>query len=162
MFVYSMCNSVLLYVSNCFALSWPGHNCKWELVLNLPTWLNKGEGGDNFIFRTVFIHKRQLHGNSASPKNSYARSFSSYGKCIYCTPGIQALVNETTVITNFLPLMSSNLSIWNVMAQCLLITYSILTDMQSKSIQKEIHHFIGIHPHLVNILLTVDIRNDQS
>ena len=25
---YSMCNSVLLYVSNCFALSWPGRNCK--------------------------------------------------------------------------------------------------------------------------------------
>ena len=40
---YSMCNSVLLYVSNCVALSWPGRNCKWELVLNLPTWLNKGE-----------------------------------------------------------------------------------------------------------------------
>jgi hypothetical protein len=40
---YSMCNSVLLYVSNCFALSWPGRNCKRELVLNLPTWLNKDE-----------------------------------------------------------------------------------------------------------------------
>ena len=40
---YSMCNSVLLYVSNCFALSWPGRNCKLELVLNLPTWLNKGD-----------------------------------------------------------------------------------------------------------------------
>ena len=38
---YSMCNSV--YVSNCFALSWPGRNCKWELVLNLPTWLIKGK-----------------------------------------------------------------------------------------------------------------------
>uniref|UniRef100_A0A8K9XH44 Reverse transcriptase domain-containing protein n=1 Tax=Oncorhynchus mykiss TaxID=8022 RepID=A0A8K9XH44_ONCMY len=25
---YSMCNSVSLYVSNCFALSWPGRNCK--------------------------------------------------------------------------------------------------------------------------------------
>ena len=41
--VYSMCNSVSLYVSNCFALCWPGRNCKLELVLNLPTWLNKGE-----------------------------------------------------------------------------------------------------------------------
>jgi hypothetical protein len=28
MFVYFMCNSVLLYVSNCFALSWPGRSCK--------------------------------------------------------------------------------------------------------------------------------------
>uniref|UniRef100_A0A8C8K534 ELMO domain-containing protein n=1 Tax=Oncorhynchus tshawytscha TaxID=74940 RepID=A0A8C8K534_ONCTS len=26
--VYSMCNSVLLFVSHCFALSWPGRNCK--------------------------------------------------------------------------------------------------------------------------------------
>ena len=33
-FVYSMCNSVLLYVLNCYALSWPGRSCKWELVLN--------------------------------------------------------------------------------------------------------------------------------
>jgi hypothetical protein len=39
---YSVCNSVLLFVSNCFALSWPGLSCKWELILNLPTWLNKG------------------------------------------------------------------------------------------------------------------------
>ena len=38
-----MCNSVLLFVSQCFALSWPGRSCKWELVLNWPTWLNKGE-----------------------------------------------------------------------------------------------------------------------
>jgi hypothetical protein len=43
MFVYSMCYSVLLYVSNFFALSWPGRSCKWELVLNKPTWLNEGE-----------------------------------------------------------------------------------------------------------------------
>jgi hypothetical protein len=43
MFVYSMCNSVLLFVSHCFALSWQSHSCKWELVLNWPTWLNKGE-----------------------------------------------------------------------------------------------------------------------
>ena len=28
MLVYPMCNSMLLYVSNCFALSWPGRNCK--------------------------------------------------------------------------------------------------------------------------------------
>ena len=42
-----MCNSVSLYLSNCFALSWPGRNCKWELVLNLPTWLNKGEINKN-------------------------------------------------------------------------------------------------------------------
>ena len=34
MFVYSMYNSVLLFVSHCFALSWPGRSCKWELVLN--------------------------------------------------------------------------------------------------------------------------------
>ena len=34
---------MLLFVLNCFALSWPGSSCKWELVLNLPTWLNKGE-----------------------------------------------------------------------------------------------------------------------
>ena len=41
-FVYPMCNFVL-FVSHCLALSWPGHSCKWELVLNWPTWLNKGE-----------------------------------------------------------------------------------------------------------------------
>ena len=29
-FVYPMCNSVLLFVSHCFALSWPGRRCKWE------------------------------------------------------------------------------------------------------------------------------------
>ena len=28
MFVYSMCNSVLLFVLHCFALSWPGRSCK--------------------------------------------------------------------------------------------------------------------------------------
>ena len=39
-FVYPMCNSVLLF---CFALSWPSRSCKWELVINWPTWLNKGE-----------------------------------------------------------------------------------------------------------------------
>ena len=33
-FVHSMCNSVLLYVSNCYALSWSGYSCKWERVLN--------------------------------------------------------------------------------------------------------------------------------
>ena len=38
-----MCNSVLLFVSHCFALSWPGRSCKRELVLNWTTWLNKGE-----------------------------------------------------------------------------------------------------------------------
>ena len=38
-----MCNSVLLFLSHCFALSWPARSCKWELVLNWPTWLNKGE-----------------------------------------------------------------------------------------------------------------------
>ena len=43
MFVYSMCNTVLLFMSHCFALSWPGLSCKWELVLKWPTWLNKGE-----------------------------------------------------------------------------------------------------------------------
>jgi hypothetical protein len=32
--VYSMCNSVLLLVSHCFAFSWPGRSCKLELVLN--------------------------------------------------------------------------------------------------------------------------------
>ena len=37
-----MCNSVL-FLSHCFASSWPGRSCKWELVLNWPTWLNKGE-----------------------------------------------------------------------------------------------------------------------
>ena len=26
--VYSMCNSVLLFVSHCFALTWPGRSCK--------------------------------------------------------------------------------------------------------------------------------------
>ena len=36
-------NYVLLFLSHCFALSWPGRSCKWELVLNWPTWLNKGE-----------------------------------------------------------------------------------------------------------------------
>jgi hypothetical protein len=41
-FVYPMCNSVL-FVSHCFALSWPGRSCKWELALNWRTWLNKGE-----------------------------------------------------------------------------------------------------------------------
>ena len=30
-------------LSYCFALSWPGRSCKWELVLNWPTWLNKGD-----------------------------------------------------------------------------------------------------------------------
>ena len=40
-FVYSM--FVLLFVSHHFALSWPGRSCKWELVLNWPPWLNKGE-----------------------------------------------------------------------------------------------------------------------
>jgi hypothetical protein len=29
--------------SYCFALSWPSRSCKWELVLNWPAWLNKGE-----------------------------------------------------------------------------------------------------------------------
>jgi hypothetical protein len=38
-----MCNSVLLFVSHCFALSWLGRSCKWELVLNWLTLLNKGE-----------------------------------------------------------------------------------------------------------------------
>ena len=28
MFIYSMCNSVMLFVPNCFALSWPGRSCK--------------------------------------------------------------------------------------------------------------------------------------
>ena len=28
MFVYPMCNSVLLFSSHCFALSWPGGSCK--------------------------------------------------------------------------------------------------------------------------------------
>ena len=42
MFVYPMCNSVLSFLSHCFALSWPGRSCKWELVLNWPTWLNIG------------------------------------------------------------------------------------------------------------------------
>jgi hypothetical protein len=32
----------VLFVSHCFALSWPGCSYKWELVLNWPTWLNKG------------------------------------------------------------------------------------------------------------------------
>ena len=41
-FVYPMCKSVM-FLSHCFALSWPGHNCKRELVFNWPTWLNKGE-----------------------------------------------------------------------------------------------------------------------
>ena len=31
------------FLSHCFALSWPGCSCKLELVLNWPTWLNKGE-----------------------------------------------------------------------------------------------------------------------
>ena len=38
-----MCNSVLLFVSHCFALSLPGRSCRWELVLNWPTCLNIGE-----------------------------------------------------------------------------------------------------------------------
>jgi hypothetical protein len=29
-----ICNSVLLFMSHCFALSWPGRSCKWQLVLN--------------------------------------------------------------------------------------------------------------------------------
>ena len=33
----------LLFVSHCFALSWPGCICKWELVLNWPSCLNIGE-----------------------------------------------------------------------------------------------------------------------
>ena len=36
-----MCNPVL-FLSQCFGLSWQGRGCKWELVLNWPTWLNKG------------------------------------------------------------------------------------------------------------------------
>ena len=43
MFAYSMFNSVLLFLSHCFALSWPCRSCKGELVLNWPTWINKGE-----------------------------------------------------------------------------------------------------------------------
>ena len=39
-FVYPMCNSVL-FLLHCFALAWPGHSCKWELVHNWPTWWNK-------------------------------------------------------------------------------------------------------------------------
>ena len=31
---FTPCVTVLLYVSHCFALSWQGRNCKWELVLN--------------------------------------------------------------------------------------------------------------------------------
>ena len=38
-----MCNSVLLFLSHCFDLSWPGRSYKWELVLSWPTWLNKDE-----------------------------------------------------------------------------------------------------------------------
>ena len=40
--LFILCVTVL-FVSHCFALSWPGRSCKWELVLNWPTWLNKGE-----------------------------------------------------------------------------------------------------------------------
>ena len=36
-----MCNYVLLFLSHCFALSWPGRSYKWKLVLNWSTWLNK-------------------------------------------------------------------------------------------------------------------------
>ena len=43
MFVLLHITTLCCYVSNCSALSSPGRNCKWELVLNLPTWLNKGE-----------------------------------------------------------------------------------------------------------------------
>ena len=31
---FTPCVTLLLNVSNCFALSWPGRSCKWELVLN--------------------------------------------------------------------------------------------------------------------------------
>ena len=41
--LYICLSYVLLFLSHCFALSWPGRSCKWELVLNWPTWLNKGE-----------------------------------------------------------------------------------------------------------------------
>ena len=39
-FVNFMCYSVLLFVSHCFALSWRGRSCKWEVVLNWTTRLN--------------------------------------------------------------------------------------------------------------------------
>jgi hypothetical protein len=42
-FVYPICNSVLLFLSHWFALSWPDRGCKWELVLISPTRLNNGE-----------------------------------------------------------------------------------------------------------------------
>jgi hypothetical protein len=38
-----MCYSLFLVLPYCFAWSWPGRSWKWELVLNWPTWLNKGE-----------------------------------------------------------------------------------------------------------------------
>ena len=60
-----MCNSVLLFLSHCFALSWPGHSCKQELVLNWPTWLNQGEINKSKICRDScsmfpFFHKASL------------------------------------------------------------------------------------------------------
>ena len=38
-----VCLCVLLFLMHCFALSWSGRSFKWELVLNWPTLLNKGE-----------------------------------------------------------------------------------------------------------------------
>jgi hypothetical protein len=45
-FVYPMYNSVLLFFVALLCFIWPGRSCKLELVLNWPTWLNKGD----FIF----------------------------------------------------------------------------------------------------------------
>ena len=61
MFVYSMCISVVLYVTNCYALSWPGRSCKWELVLNYPTWLNNGEINTKIRKRELIILQCVAH-----------------------------------------------------------------------------------------------------
>ena len=66
---YSMCNSVSLYVSNCFALSWPGRNCKWELFLNLPTWLNKGE--INQIKYKKYTEQSKTHNSNMMSSNGF-------------------------------------------------------------------------------------------
>jgi hypothetical protein len=53
-----MCNSVLLSLSHCYVLSWPGHRCKWVLVLNWPTWLNNNV---YFVFAQLVKTSEVVH-----------------------------------------------------------------------------------------------------
>jgi hypothetical protein len=48
---YCAVSLCVVFLSHCFALSWPVHSCKWELVLNWRTWLDKGE----YIYTYIFI-----------------------------------------------------------------------------------------------------------